>query len=62
MVLVLHIFKYGYFHLHSVTNTDFILSKQILACDHYNRTQEHRQLAYDLVYWYRYDQFVYDNL
>ena len=28
------LFKYGYFHLYSLTNTDFILSKQTLACDH----------------------------
>ena len=35
-----------------------MLSKQILACDHYNRTLEHRQLVHDLVYWYRYGQFV----
>ena len=44
------LFKYGYFHLHSITNTDFIQSKQILACDHYNRTLEHLQLVHDLVY------------
>ena len=56
------LFKYGYFHLHSLTNTDFILSKQTLACDHCNRTLEHWQLVHDLVYWYRYGQFVYDNL
>ena len=30
------LFKYGYFHLQSITNTYFILSKQILACDHHN--------------------------
>ena len=55
------LFKYGYFHLHLITNTDIILSKQILAY-HYNRTLEHWQLVHDLVYWYRYGQFVYDSL